>query len=135
MIGISPQKVVHIILKAREYDAKVASWEDGAGDLGHEDEPEAILEDMSNDGTRKELEEFISSLNVDEQESLVALTWIGRGTYSPRNFDKALATARREHVNETREYLLGTPLLAEYLEEGLSQMGYDVEQLEAELLS
>jgi len=29
MLGIAPEKVAHVIVKAREYDAKVASWEDG----------------------------------------------------------------------------------------------------------
>ena len=54
---------------------------------------------------------------------LVALAWIGRGTFSAEEFDEAVQTARDERVNSTSRYLLGMPLLADYLEEGLEQLG------------
>ena len=42
--------------------------------------------------------------------------WIGRGTYEAEDFSEAVTTARSERVNETSAYLLGVPLLADYLE-------------------
>ncbi|GAB4234651.1 MAG: DUF3775 domain-containing protein [Methyloligellaceae bacterium] len=131
MLDISLDKVAYIIAKAREYDVKVAAWDDG----GEEDDADAesILEDLTNDPTRQELVEFISGLNVDEQISLVALTWIGRGSYGPDELSEALDTARRERTNKTEDYLLGTPLLADYLEEGLERLGYSVEDVESGL--
>lgn len=134
MIDISPEKVMHLALRAREFDGKVASWEDTAGITNAEDEVESVLEDYGYDEIRAELAEYIDTLNVDEQEALVALTWVGRGTYSAKNYKEALKIARSEHVNETKDYLLGIPLLSDYLKEGLSQMGYSVEELEEDMI-
>ena len=83
--------------------------------------PNSILEDFANDPTRAELVAFINALNEDEQAHLVALAWIGRGTFGAEDLDEAVETARNERVNATSRYLLGMPLLADYLEEGLGQ--------------
>jgi len=125
-LEISPEKVGHVIIKAREYDVKVGAWDDG----DTERDSDSILEDFGDDPTRAELKGFISTLNIDEQVSLVALMWIGRGSYGPDELDEALETARAERVNPTADYLLGIPLLADYLEEGLDKLGYSVEDAE-----
>jgi hypothetical protein len=77
-----------------------------------------------------ELKELIADLNEDEQVSLVALAWIGRGSFGPDELDEALSTARAERVNRTEDYLLGMPLLPDYLEEALDKLGYSVEDAE-----
>jgi hypothetical protein len=51
---------------------------------------------------------------------LVALAWLGRGTYGLEEWKDAVATARSEHSRRTAEYLLGLPLLGDYLEDGLA---------------
>jgi hypothetical protein len=130
MLEISPEKVAHVIVRAREMDAKVSPW-DGAGD---EQDAETILEDRKDDATESELREFIADLNVDEQISLVALVWIGRGTYEPDELEEAKETAAAERVTATQDYLLGVPLLADYLEEGLDKLGIAVEDAEAGIL-
>jgi len=38
MLEIAPEKVAHIIVKAREYDSKVAAWDDTSGNGGAEDD-------------------------------------------------------------------------------------------------
>ena len=134
MLEIAPEKVAHIIIKAREYDSKVAAWDDTSGSGGADDDPSSILEGFKNDPTRVELAAFIDRLNVDEQVHLVALAWIGRGTFSTEEFDEAVQTARDERVNSTSRYLLGMPLLADYLEEGLEQLGISSEDAESEVL-
>ena len=73
-------------------------------------------------------------MNEDEQASLVALAWIGRGSFAPEELEEALTTARSEHANRTEDYLLGMPLLADYLEEGLDRLGYSVEDAEDDVL-
>ena len=133
MLEIAPEKVAHIIIKAREYDAKVAAQFPNEGS-GSEGELEDILEAMPDDTTRPELVAFIDGLNDDEQAHLVALTWVGRGTFEPEEFDEAVETARNEKIVSTAEYLLGIPLLADYLEEGLEKLGYPVEDIEGEIL-
>ena len=77
---------------------------------------------------------FIRDLNEDEQASLVALAWIGRGSFGPEELEEALATARAERTNRTDEYLLGMPLLPDYLEEALDRLGYSVEDAEDDAL-
>ena len=134
MLEIAPDKVAYVIIKAREYDAKVGSWDDSAKSGDAEDDPASILEDYANDPTRAELAGFIDGLNVDEQVHLVALAWIGRGTFAPEELDEAVETARNERVNTTSKYLMGIPLLADYLEEGLEKLGISVEDAEKDVL-
>ena len=131
-LEISPEKVGFVIVKAREIAAKVAAWEDNGATSDHD--AESILESFSDDATQEQLKEFIRDLNVDEQASLVALAWIGRGSFTPEELDEALATARAERTNRTEDYLLGMPLLPDYLEEGLDRLGYSVEDAEDDLL-
>ena len=52
--------------------------DDGSGSDG---EPDDVLESLPNDTTRPELASFINALNDDEKAHLVALMWVGRGTF------------------------------------------------------
>ncbi|MDA7948260.1 MAG: DUF3775 domain-containing protein [Hyphomicrobiaceae bacterium] len=133
MLEIAPEKVAHIIVRAREYDGKVAAWDDD-GAKSDEDDADSILEERASDATRSELAEFIANLNEDEQIHLVALMWVGRGSFLPEEFSEALSTARTERVNKTEDYLLGVPLLADFLEEGLDKLGFAVEDAESGIL-
>lgn len=133
-LEIAPEKVAHVIIKAREYDAKVGAWDSGGGETDSEDDPASILQDLKNDPTRSELVGFISALNDAEQAHLVALTWIGRGTYEPEDLEEAVETAKHERTGSTSAYLTGMPLLADYLEEGLEKLGYSVEDVESDVL-
>lgn len=129
-LDIAPEKVAHVIIKAREYDAKVGAWNDTREEGDAEEDPSAILEDFANDPTRAELIGFIEALNYDEQANLVALVWVGRGTFEKEEFAEAVETARNERINATASYLMGIPLLADFLEEGLEKMGYTVDEIE-----
>lgn len=133
-VDIAPEKVAHVIIKAREYDAKVGAWNDNLdeGDAG--EDPNSILEGFANDPTRGEIAGFIEALNDDEQANLVALAWIGRGTFEKEEFAEAVETARTEKTNLTSAYLLGLPLLADYLEEGLEKLGFSVDDIEGDVL-
>ena len=130
-LEISPAKVGFVIVKAREIAANVAAWDEGATS---DHDAESILESFSDDATQDELMGFIRDLNEDEQASLVALAWIGRGSFGPEEIDEALATARAERNHRTGEYLLGMPLLPDYLEEALDRLGFSVEDAEDEAL-
>lgn len=130
MSEISSEKVAYVIVKAREYDSKVATWEDDPEALEGAEDADAILENRRDDETRNEVAAFISKLNEDEQVHLVALTWLGRGTFTAEEWNEAVDTARSETVNPTEEYLLGIPLLADYLEEGLVKLTFAIEELE-----
>ena len=130
-LEISPTKVGFVIVKSREYAAKVGAWDDGATS---DHDADSILEAFSDDATQAELKEFIHDLNEDEQVSLVALAWIGRGSFAPDELDEAMSTARAERNNRTEDYLIGIPLLSDYLEDALDRLGYSVEDAEDDAL-
>lgn len=134
MLEISTAKVAHVIVRAREYDAKTGSWQDPLNIGFRDDNTDSVLENFSGDSTRSELEEFIGGLNEDEQASLVALAWLGRGSFAPEELDDAIETAKTERADRTGDYLIGIPLLADYLEEGLDKLGFSVEDAEKGIL-
>ena len=89
-----------------------------------------VLEAGADNPTYQELVDGINSLSDPERIELLALTWLGRGDYSKEEWREALKEARRIHDEKETDYLIGTPLLADYLEEGLSQLGYSIEDFE-----
>ncbi len=129
MLTIDPDKVCAIIVKARVFDADLdTAGDDPGSDLaqGEVDELEAqdeLVDDEEADNTEDELAEMISSLNEDEKIELVALAWLGRGSYSLEEWADARAEAANAHNDRTAQYLMGMPLLADYLEEGLAAFG------------
>lgn len=133
-MDIAVEKIAHVIVKAREYDAKVQSWEDSSESFVMDDDADTVLESRGDDATRHEAASFIAGLNEDEQVELVALAWVGRGSYDAEDWEEAVETARAERVNKTEDYLLGIPLLADYLEEGLEKLGYSIEDAEEGIL-
>lgn len=130
-LSISPEKVFFVISKARQSEIEA-------------DEPELMADFADDDagfgpqsrgaGTdRSELAGFIRGLNVDEQVDLVALTWLGRGDNDIENWRDLRAQALQAHNNRTAAYLIGTPMLADYLEEAMNSFGISAENFERNL--
>lgn len=130
MLEIDPAKVCYIIVKAREFDAKEEAVEPDPGSNPIDDGGRGVLEDYPDDPVQEELERLIGALNEDEQANLVALAWLGRGDYATAEWDEAVKTAHERHTGQTAKYLLGIPLLADYLEEGLTQLDYSCDEIE-----
>jgi uncharacterized protein DUF3775 len=57
----------------------------------------------------------------------LALMWLGRGDFDRSEWRAALAQAREIHNAHETSYLLGTPLLADYLEEGIAALGFSLQ--------
>lgn len=123
MLDISPEKVCFIILKAREFDAKVEIEEPDPGSNPSDEDMRQVLQDYAEDATYQELKEAIADLNEEEQINLVALLWLGRGDYAKDDWHEAVQEARDAHNRHTAEYLTGTPILGDLLEEGLAELG------------
>jgi hypothetical protein len=130
-LNISTDKVCFIIVKAREYEAKDIVTEPDPGSNPTDDRMVAVLEDHRNDPAASELAEAIDALSEDEQIDLVALVWLGRGDGTLQDWAQIRLSASDAHNERTAAYLLGTPLLADYLEEGLSQFGRSCEDFES----
>lgn len=122
MLQINVDKVRQVIEEARMFDAKEAPSDPDSGSNPTDDGMADILEDSADDATQEELMEFIRSMDVDEQVDLVALAWLGRGTYDVSEWEEARREARRAHNTRTAEYLLSLPKLGDYLEDGLIAM-------------
>jgi len=80
-----------------------------------------VLADHAGDPVIEELTSTIDALEPDRQALLVALMWVGRGDYGVDEWDEAVAEARDQWNGRTTEYLIGTPLAADYLSAGLEQ--------------
>jgi hypothetical protein len=130
-LTISPEKVCFIIVKAREFDVKDAVSEPDPGSNPTDDGDVAVLEDHDDDPVQQELTAFIDALDEDEQIDLVALTWLGRDDYEASDWASVRDEAARAHNRRTSSYLLGIPLVADFLEEGLSMLGRSCNEFEA----
>jgi hypothetical protein len=127
-LAISPEKVSYIITKAREFDVKDVVTDPDSGSNASDDAMLSVLEDHADDPVVAELRAAIFALNVDEQVDLVALAWLGRGDGGIDEWDDLRAEAADAHNARTASYLLGMPLLSDYLEEGLSELGISYEE-------
>jgi hypothetical protein len=123
MLGIPTDKVAFIVMKAHAFDVKEASSDPDSGSNPTDDGDTDILEDQPDDMTGRELRDAIRGLNPEQQIALIALAWVGRGTFDLEEWNEALDTARTEHSKRVAEYLMGLPLLGDYLEDGLDAFG------------
>lgn len=133
-LTISPETVCFIIVKAREFDAKDAVTEPYPASNPTDDMGVAVLEAHEDDPVVEELTSLIDSLSEDEQIDLVALTWLGRDGYTASDWPTVRAEAARAYNQRSASYLLGDPLLSDFLEEGLSMLGQSCQEFETEHL-
>lgn len=124
-MDLNPETVKFLIDKAREFHVKEEVTFPEEPLSPSDDWARQILADHADDPTYQEIKTTIDDLEPDQQVSLVALMWIGRGDYGSDEWDSAFESAGDSWNERTAEYLLGTPLLADYLLEGLGALGYD----------
>jgi Protein of unknown function (DUF3775) len=127
MIETPLDKLAYIIEKARAYDAEVAPVDRAPGSDPSDDDDVAILEATPDNPTRQELVAALDALNDDQRIEILALMWVGRGDFDRGEWPDALAQAREIHNAAETRYLVGTPLLGDYLEEAIAALGYPLE--------
>lgn len=126
-LTIPPETLCAIVVMARQFDAKDEVTDPDSGSNPSDDGMSEVLEDHVDDPVMDELKSVIDDLNVDEQIDLVALVWLGRGDGDVETWEELRAEAARAHNNRTAGYLLGIPLLADYIEEGMAEFGLSCE--------
>jgi hypothetical protein len=129
-LSIATDKVCFIVVKAREFDAKDLVTEPDPASNPTDDGMISVLEDHKDDPVYREITAFIGALTEDEQVDLVALAWLSRGDGGIEDWSELHGQAASEHNRRTAQYLLGLPLLPDYLEEGLSLFGRSCESYE-----
>ena len=120
---ISPEKVGFLIEKAREFDVKEEVSDPDSGSNGADDDMIDVLEDSGNDPVAREIAGFINALTEDEQVDLVALMRLGRGDGSIEEWKDLRREALEGRNGRTARYLLGEPMLGDFLAEGLDEFG------------
>jgi len=130
MITVNPEAVCFIIAKAREFDAKVEVDDPDSGSDPSDDKAIDVFEDYADDPTIEELRGAIDSLNHDQSRDLVAMMWVGRGDFDKGQWRDAQAQANSIPPRDRSRYLIGTPMLGDYLEQGMSEFGYSCEEYE-----
>lgn len=95
---------------------------------------QVILMGHELDRAEGELRAFLDRLNEDESAELIAIFWVGRGSFEADDYAEALSTARAEATTPTADYLLGSPHFADHLEAGAEALGIDVADEEDDLM-
>ncbi|WP_237216271.1 DUF3775 domain-containing protein [Falsiroseomonas oryziterrae] len=128
-LGISLESVALVVDHARALQGKE---EAGPEPSGEDDAGEAaLLREAPDDLTEGSLRAFIGELNEDEQASLIALAWVGRGDYGADEWDEARAlAAERNEGRDAAEYLLAMDNLGDLLAEGVAAFGLSIEDVE-----
>jgi hypothetical protein len=131
MLVIPLDRLAFIIVKAREFDAEVPVEPDAAtGSDPVDDDERQILLDTPDNPTEQELRDAIDGLGIPERQELLALMWLGRGDYDADSWPEALREAGESTIASVTDYLVSTPLLGDYLEEGASALGLSLEDFE-----
>jgi hypothetical protein len=114
--------ICRIIVRAREWDAQVPSNEpdevDKDGPISTDDGYDVMI-DEKNDSVEAEIAAALDDLAEDQRAEVLALAWIGNGTFEAADWDEALSEAADPNSDLVVEQLMDMPMLAAYLEAGL----------------
>lgn len=124
------ETLCRLILRAKELEARVPAEDpdedpDDVDDYDDDDgETLSVLEDELNESVEEEVNAVLDDLAEDQLAEVVALAWVGRGTYDVSEYDEAFAEANDLSGDQRLEELLDMPLLAGHLEAGLAAFDY-----------
>lgn len=115
-------RIEELVLRFNAVMAKEGTDISDLGGNATDDQVTATLQETDGDLSRNEITQEIESMNDEQQDALVALFWIGRGDAEPAAWEQTKALARQQHEGLVSRYLLGKPMVGEYLTEGLEKM-------------
>ncbi len=118
-MNMAEKSVRSLIMRARAYDSKeqIDDFQSDP-DSSEIDMVESMLTG-DRDPIRDEIKNWIDCLDEESQVELVALYWIGRGDFDGNDFIAAVREAQARRSSPTADYLLGAPMLGDFLEAGL----------------
>lgn len=119
-LTVSLESVCRIIVRARELEAQVPAEDVDEEEPADHDDEFAVLEDEVNESVEEEISAALDDLGEDEIAEVLALAWVGRGTYDPSEWEEALEAANDRNAEKPADQLLDMPMLAAYLEAGLA---------------
>jgi hypothetical protein len=122
-LTISPEKVGFLIEKARQFDVKEETSDPDSGSNAADDDMIDVLQDNGQDPVIREITGFINALTEDERVDLVALMRLGRGDATIDEWEDLRNEAAGQRDRHTARYLLGEPMLGDFLAQGLDEFG------------
>ncbi|MDO6413769.1 DUF3775 domain-containing protein [Sphingomonas sp. BIUV-7] len=115
------ETICRLIIRAREMEAQVPSNDtDDEEDPTDSDDPFAVMDDDANEAIEEEISALLDDLGEDQVQEILALAWVGRGTYDASEWTEALEEARDPDSESPVDQLLEMPTLAGYLDAGLA---------------
>lgn len=128
-LGINLETVLWIVAATREFHAKEeVVFPDDTLDGNDGDWAMQVLADHGSDLTLRELRMTIRELEPTQQAELLALKWLGRGDYSPEEWEDAKREAKQNWCPAIMDRLVATPLIPDYLLEALDLLGIEYEE-------
>lgn len=121
-LDLNKDTVQLIVDKAHEFHAGTDVTFPDDSEAGDDRWGKPAATNFGNDPYYRDLKSTIDDLEPDQQVSLVSLMWLGRGDYSISEWGDALKFAEETWTDHTADYLIGTSLLADYLQGGLEQL-------------
>ncbi|MFT6557113.1 DUF3775 domain-containing protein [Sneathiella sp.] len=128
MLQIAVEKVCDLIINSLALNATLDSGGDDFSEIPTIDETMEFS--PPKDDRYLDLKRIIDKFNEEERQHLVALAWLGRGTFSLDEWEDALEEATQLEDTHISDYLVRMPQLGDYLEEGLAELGYSSEGFE-----
>lgn len=126
MININPDIVCDIILKIREFQAKeeVVLPEESPSPSDDTDWAQ-VLAEHEDDLTYQEIQSTLDGLEPDQVWTVIALLFVGRGDFDRSEWASALDEAKNIQLDQAADFILNTPLAADYLKAGLIEFDYE----------
>ncbi len=129
-LRISSEKVCYLVVKAREFDVQDVNADPDSGSNQSDDRMIDVLEEHADNPVVEEIRTFVAEMDEDEKADLIALMQLGRGDGTFEDWEALRDQGIREHGDRVAAYLMGHPLVSDYLEEALSQFGFSCAEFE-----
>jgi len=127
-------KICQIIARARDWDAQVPSnepdEEDEDGPMSSDDGHDEMLDEQS-DSAATEIAVALDDLAEDQRAEVLALAWVGNGTFDAADWDEAMSEAADLEGDSIADQLMDMPMLAAHLEAGLEAFDHSCDGIGA----
>ncbi len=128
MIEVNGGIISNIIIKAREINIiDDLTLPANKAELSDTEWKQSLAE-YQTDESFLELKSLIRDLEPDQQLQIIATMYLGRGDFKINEWADALEQANTIPVESRADYLISKSQLADYLEEGLTILGYSCDE-------
>lgn len=115
------ETICRLIIRGREMEAQVpGNGPDDEENANDEDDEFAVLDDDVNEAIEEEVRTLLDDLAEDQQAEVLALAWVGRGTYDASEWDEAVEAAGDRDAENPVDQLMEMPMLSAYLDTALA---------------